>query len=243
MAPISELGSLSRTVPLLNNLTPSTHSPLYDWGLPQSTDLSLLPQSLTSAASASAEAMAPPTPVFLFPRQSPTSIDDVNNEGGSDSDDNRGIMNYYFVFFALLVCIAGLCAYFVWRRRKAALQIYQNHQNSAFPQSVSREWDNMRYRRRYWNNNGFRTAQASREEGLDENGEAPPPYMPKDDQATDNNGASQAGGPNTQGQARPGEPAIPMQALSREQAGLKPPDYEQTVQPNGSGASGSRPAN
>lgn len=96
----------------------------------------------------------------------------------------------------------------------------------------------MRYRRRYWNGGLRRDPQASREEGLDENGEAPPPYMPKDDRATD----ERENGQSVQGQGRPGEPAIPMQTLSREHAGLKPPDYEQTVQPTGTDASGSRPA-
>jgi hypothetical protein len=50
------------------------------------------------------------------------------------------------------------------------------------------------------------------EEGLNEHGEAPPPYIPKN--ALD--GAPDAAGP-----------AIPLQTLRREDAGLaKPPDYE-----------------
>lgn len=163
---------------------------------------------------------------------------DIGND--DDSDDNRSIVNYYFVFFALLVCIAGLCAYFVWRRRRNALLIYNNQRQTPFPRDV-REWDTVRYRRRYWNT-GFRSApQASREEGLNENGEAPPPYMPKDNEETGNNGAH-VGGHNGQGEGGPGGPAIPMQTLSREQAGLKPPDYEQSMRQDGGGSSGSAPA-
>ena len=45
---------------------------------------------------------------------------------------------------------------------------------------------------------------------------------------------------HAEGTPVPGEPSIPMQTLSRDQAGLKPPGYEQSVQPASNGASGSR---
>lgn len=174
------------------------------------------------------------TPVHIFARQTA-----IPTDTGSDNDDNGspGMINYYFVFFALILCIAGLCAYFVWRRRRNALMIYNNSRQPSYP--PVREWDAMRQRRRYWNT-GFRTAPVSREEGLNENGEAPPPYMPKDDQETGNNG-TQANGQAMQGQNEAGGPAIPMQTLSREQAGLKPPEYDHVVQPSGSDSNGPPP--
>jgi hypothetical protein len=85
------------------------------------------------------------------------------------------------------------------------------------------------------------TGMSWREEGLNENGEAPPPYMPKDEEETGNAGP-QVNGQRTHGENTPvpGEPAIPMQTLSRDHAGLKPPGYEQSVQPVGNEPSGSR---
>ena len=55
----------------------------------------------------------------------------------------------------------------------------------------------------------------SREEGLNEAGEAPPPYLPKRQ--------SEEGRERSEGEAN--GLAIPLQTLSREDAGLKPPDY------------------
>lgn len=175
-----------------------------------------------------------PPPGSLVSRQEPTS----GSSTGEEDRGSRGMQTYYFIFFALLICIAILCVYFVWRKRRNALRVQPNFRQGGYPRDV-REWDTVRYRRRYWNTNN-RNDQPSREEGLNENGEAPPPYMPKDDEEMGNNGA------HTNGQSAPevrhGQPAIPMQTLSRDQAGLKPPGYEQAVlPPNNNESSGSRP--
>ena len=179
-----------------------------------------------------------PSHGLLVARQSGSSPSDYDPD---DTGSGGNMSVYYFVFFALLICIAVLCVYFVWRRRRNALMVRPNPRGEEYHRDV-REWDTMRYRQRYWNT-GFRNEQPSREEGLNENGEAPPPYMPKEDEDTSNNG------PNVNGQRAdadvipvPVEPSIPMQTLSRDQAGLKPPGYEQSVQPASNGASGSRMA-
>lgn len=154
-----------------------------------------------------------------------------DNTETTDDAGKRQYTTYYFVFFALLFCIAMLCVYFVWKKRRHALTVRNGFSGAGYQRNVQ-EWDTVRYRRRYWNTN-FRNAEVSREEGLNEHGEAPPPYVPKDDENTGSTGP-QAGEYFGQGPARPAEPAIPMQTLSRDQAGLKPPGYEQTVQPSGS---------
>lgn len=179
-----------------------------------------------------------PSHGLLVARQSGSSPNDYDAE---DTGNGRNMSVYYFVFFALLICIAVLCVFFVWRRRRNAVMVRPNPRGEGYHRDV-REWDTMRYRRRYWNT-GFRNEQPSREEGLNENGEAPPPYMPKEDEDTGNNG-SHANGQraHAEGIPVPGEPSIPMQTLSRDQAGLKPPGYEQSVQPASNGASGSRMA-
>jgi hypothetical protein len=65
--------------------------------------------------------------------------------------------------------------------------------------------------------------------------------MPKEDEEPGNNGPH-ANRQRAHAEAAPvpGEPSIPMQTLSRDQAGLKPPGYEQSVQPVSNEASGSR---
>jgi hypothetical protein len=160
---------------------------------------------------------------------------------GDDEDTGGGhsMATYYFVFFALLICIAVLCAYFVWRKRRNALRVYSNPHGPGYNRDV-REWDTVRHRHRYWNTNN-RNEQASREEGLNEDGEAPPPYRPKDEE-TGNAGTQTNGQQRTHGENTPvsREPAIPMQTLSRDHAGLKPPGYEQSVLPAGNEPSGSR---
>jgi len=178
-----------------------------------------------------------PSHGMLVARQSGSNFNDDSET--EDTGNGRNMSVYYFVFFALLVCIAVLCIYFVWRKRRNALMIRPNTRGEGYQRDV-REWDTMRYRRRYWNT-GYRNEQPSREEGLNENGEAPPPYMPKEDEEMGNNG-SHANGQRAQAEGTPvpGEPSIPMQTLSRDQAGLKPPGYEQSVQPANNGASGSR---
>ena len=178
-----------------------------------------------------------PSHGLLVARQ--TGSDPNGYNDADDTGNGHSMAVYYFVFFALLICIAVLCIYFVWRRRRNALRINPNPRGEGYHRDV-REWDTMRYRRRYWNTN-FRHEQASREEGLNENGEAPPPYMPKEDEETGNTGPH-ANGQHAQADRTPvpGEPSIPMQTLTRDQAGLKPPGYEQSVQPVGNEARGSR---
>ena len=172
---------------------------------------------------------------LLVARQSGSNFNGDNDT--EDTGSGRSMSVYYFVFFALLICIAVLCVYFVWRRRRNALMMHPNTRGEGYHRDV-RQWDTTRHRRHYWTNS--RHEQPSREEGLNENGEAPPPYMPKEDEEMGNNGSNASGQrAQAEGTPVPGEPSIPMQTLSRDQAGLKPPGYEQSVQPD-NGASGSR---
>lgn len=204
----------------------------------ESSMLSMPPSILNLPSSDMSADTSAPSHGLLVARQSGSSPNDYDAE---DTGNGRNMSVYYFVFFALLICIAVLCIFFVWRRRRNALMVRPNPRGEGYHRDV-RERDTMRYRRRYWNT-GLRNEQPSREEGLNENGEAPPPYMPKEDEDMGNNGHNVNGQrAHAEGTPVPGEPSIPMQTLSREQAGLKPPGYEQSVQPASNGASGSRMA-
>jgi hypothetical protein len=203
-----------------------------------------IPEDYSTSTTFSTTTISSPTPLanidepslgLLVARQGGP----LSSDGDSEETGGHSMSIYYFVFFAILVCIAILCVYFVWKRRKNALMIRPNARGEGYHRDV-REWDTVRYRHRYWNTN-HRNEQTSREEGLNENGEAPPPYMPKEDEEMGNTG-SQTNGQCAHGEDRQvhGEPSIPMQTLSRNQAGLKPPGYEQSVQPVGNEPSSSR---
>ncbi|WPH01215.1 Hypothetical protein R9X50_00405100 [Acrodontium crateriforme] len=117
------------------------------------------------------------------------------------------LYNYFFVILAFAICVVGCGFFLYWRRRRIALASMQGGRQHALAEDLN-AWD-PRGRRRYWHGR-MRSAEASREEGLNEEGEAPPPYVPK----------------NADGTTGIGEPAVPLQTLSRDGVGLKPPDYE-----------------
>lgn len=120
-------------------------------------------------------------------------------------------MNYYFVFIAVIVAFLAVILWLFWRRRKMQRSRARDSREDALARDVT-EWAPGRGRRR-WVNGHWGDAAESREEGLNEAGEAPPPYMPK----RETEAAMEEGGD--------AEPAIPLRVLSREDAALKPPDY------------------
>lgn len=153
------------------------------------------------------------------PMSSPTSTNDDGlpahtdeaHDGDQGKSDTVSLVNYYFVFLALIVCFAGLAAFFMYKRKKKYGMIIRQSREGALQRDLN-TWDPIRARRRYWQGR-WRSTDHSQEEGLNEFGEAPPPYVPKtsDGESGHQNGVN--------------GPAVPLQTLSREQAGLKPPDY------------------
>ncbi|KAK3115642.1 hypothetical protein LTR53_004795 [Teratosphaeriaceae sp. CCFEE 6253] len=123
-------------------------------------------------------------------------------------DNNGGLVNYYFVFIALVAGVAFMSGVLLYRRRKRAIiAARMGHQNA-----LSRDfttWRGTDGHRGYWYGRGRSQEHLGRDEGLNELGEAPPAYAPAKER----------------GEEEPG-PAVPLQTLSRDDAGLKPPDYE-----------------
>jgi len=156
-----------------------------------------------------------------------TTITSSSNNTSSDNT-NGSLINYYFIFFALLICLVAAGLFYGWRKRRTALQRYHSHQHQALARDVN-AWDPSQSRRRYWQGR-WRSGEVSREEGLNEEGEAPPPYMPKQDERerSEDGNAAEVEHDREEAQSTQ-EPAIPLQTLSREQAGLKPPDYDTHV--------------
>jgi hypothetical protein len=195
-------------------------------------------------------ARSPPTPATLEKRQSsifllsgsamPSATDSAPGgiKSGGSKSDSGSLVNYYFGFLALIICAVGLCIFIVLRRRhrlmryRAGLQpASQPHLGGGRPDGGWANWNPER--RQNWQGRWRNSADASREEGLNEYGEAPPVYMPKTSLEERERAANGSG------------PAVPLQTLSRDDAGLKPPDYsevhttETTAEPRHSTASAS----
>ena len=159
------------------------------------------------------------------------SIHDSAPKGDNDNGaDSHGLVNYYFVFIALIMCVFAFGLFIVLRRRSRAKRRSQFRQSGA----IERDFGGLRAnvgdggwanwnpeRRRNWQGR-WRSAEVSREEGLNEHGEAPPPYIPKRRSEEEHQDDT----------VHDGGPAMPLQTLSREDAGLKPPDYDETHTPS-----------
>jgi hypothetical protein len=152
--------------------------------------------------------------------------------------------SYYFVSIALVLCALGLALYFYIKRKKQNILTNRYH-GGVVPAGhgparmvdgqQQAPWDASHTRRRYWQgrwrmDNG--AGQRNMEEGLNEHGEAPPPYIPK----TQLGGVSETAATAATTTTTQEGPAIPLQTLSRDHAGLKPPDYSPaTANANGGG--------
>jgi hypothetical protein len=147
----------------------------------------------------------------------PDTTSSPNSQNGSagDSDDSSdqksGLLNYYFVFLAFFILILFIGAWFLHKRKQARKARFRNSGQNALARDLG-NWTNTRR----WMHGNIRTdpATQNRNEGLNELGEAPPPYK-----------APETAGP-------PGEgPQIPLRTLSRSSANMpvKPPDYGEVL--------------
>ncbi|RMY74415.1 hypothetical protein D0862_14117 [Hortaea werneckii] len=175
-----------------------------------------------SAQDTSTEGSATPSPTTPMDAGKASDTAPGASAGADDDDSNStSLVNYYFVFLALIVCIAGLAAFMVWRKRRRAAFHFHHGGQSAMVRDISQWYPGpgragpRRYQQpREWDSR----EDNSREEGLNEFGEAPPAYAPPKTREEEDQGTGNYGGP-----------AVPMQTLSREDAGLKPPDYTQAT--------------
>ncbi|MCJ1259258.1 hypothetical protein MMC24_007094 [Lignoscripta atroalba] len=136
-----------------------------------------------------------------------------------DQPQNNGIVNYYFLLLGVFIVVLIAAYWTLVRRRRRKIARSRNGRQSALARDVE-GWPGGRR----WAQGRWRTAVAADptpEEGLDERGEAPPPYVP---------GQPEAAHPVD---GRPGNDAgqsIPLQDMSA--SGGKPPDYEPAPAPD-----------
>jgi hypothetical protein len=170
--------------------------------------------------------MATQTPPFTTLLARVTTIDGLPNETSpsfSDSFDSEEeeqdfndaqssdvkAFNYYFLLLAMLVLLVALFLWIIhWWRKRQRDRLRQSGQ-----QALARDlegWQNaQRLMHGRYRANGAVLVQ--RDEGLNEHGEAPPPYLPKTEGAVE-------------------EVTIPLRTLSRGEAERsRPPQYYESL--------------
>lgn len=95
----------------------------------------------------------------------------TNAPQSSDVPNSSGLLNYYFLLLAILVFVVLVGYYFYARRRRRKIARLRTRGQSALARDLE-GWPG--WRRGRWAGND-----RERLEGLNERGEAPPPYMPR----------------------------------------------------------------
>ena len=160
-----------------------------------------------------------PSPSTSLDSSSPNPTDFVPSDGaGSSSNDDdgepndNGVVNYYFLLLAIFVILVAVSYYFVARRRRSRLVLLRTNRQDALQRDLEGWQGN-----RYWGPGRWRTPASHDtrpEEGLDERGLPPPPYIPAAPKETH---------PGSSHHDEGAERAIPLQNLPHPDQ--KPPDY------------------
>ena len=165
-----------------------------------STSMAQVPSTATSLDS--------PTPTqTYYPVDNDSDPTTQEDPGSTDS----GVVNYYFLLLALFVILVTLSYCCISRRRRRRVVLLRTNRQDALERDLD-GWQGGRY----WGHGRWRTSPANDtrpEEGLDERGLPPPPYIPAAPKPTH---------PGT-GNRGVAEPAIPLQVLHNNDQ--KPPDY------------------
>ena len=126
------------------------------------------------------------------------------DDNDPDDDTNHAVLNYYFLLLVLFIAVIVVAYFCVMRRRREKVARLQGIRQNALTQDLE-GWNGGRR----WGHGRRRSE--PRVEGLNERGEAPPPYVPERPAATH----AEDGGMERE---RP----IPLQDIP------KPPDYEES---------------
>ncbi|KAF2659900.1 hypothetical protein K491DRAFT_712196 [Lophiostoma macrostomum CBS 122681] len=141
-----------------------------------------------------------------------------SDQPDAETERNQGAFNYYFLILAGFGVVLALALWLIRRRRKRRKEQMRLSGQNALARDLDGWVSTRRWMHGAWRHNQT-TGIVRREEGLDEHGEAPPPYQPKSEITVVQDGTSQdiASGLT-----------IPLTTLSREGNGpLRPPGYEE----------------
>lgn len=169
-------------------------------------DRSTAPSSITSSRAVTTTSLPAASLVSNTDAALPSNYDfDDDAPSRGSAPPSSGILNYYFLLLAILIFIVFIAYYTISRRRKRNLaQLRSTGQNA-----LARDLEGWPGSRR--GTGSTRRWRGGRvEEGLDERGEPPPPYVHKVPE-----GAVLRDG---------GESGVPLRDLGGER---KPPDYQE----------------
>jgi hypothetical protein len=134
----------------------------------------------------------------------------------SDHDEDESVFNYYFLFLAVLGVLVGLLLWWLhWRRKQRKARMRRSGQDA-----LARDLEGWTGTRRFYHGSYGRhqVSYVRRQEGLDEHGEAPPPYQSKSDTTVD--------APSEQAHGTASSLAIPLRTLPRDEGErARPPGY------------------
>ena len=138
-------------------------------------------------------------------RSIPSHTDNANYASQNPTGaQGAHVLDYYFLLLAIFVIVVALVCWSLARRRHKRLTTSRSVQQSALAQDL-RTWPTGSRGGRW----RFGAGEVRREEGLDERGEAPPPYLKEPDRVYHETGAE----------------GMELHVLSRAEG--KPPDYEE----------------
>lgn len=137
--------------------------------------------STTSLPASSETVSSTPSIVGAPSTTTPSSSTPSYVDNGPQSDvhppSNSNLLNYYFLLLAVFIVIFVLIYYILARRRKQKIA----HMRSTGQNALAQDLEGWPGARRWVGGNwGGRSRENRREDGLNEQGEAPPPYMPKE---------------------------------------------------------------
>lgn len=164
--------------------------------------------AITSAPNSTSLAMGLPT------HESPPQLFDSATDPDDDPGTTSSVFNYYFLFLVVFGVLVGVLLW--WLRRRKLQQKEQMRRNGQH--ALARDLEGWAGLRRYGPGGvvqGQIPGAVRRQEGLDEHGDAPPPYQPKSEYDVASTSA-----------ATNGQLDIPLRALSQDPAQRSlPPGY------------------
>lgn len=190
-------------------------------GPPPSMTTSFTTSASHIITSVTSHATKHPTPPLLRPAGASSDEEELERE------TQEGVFNYYFLILAGFGVMVGVTLWYIRKQRIRRKERMRLSGQNALARDME-GWVNTRR----WMHGAWRHNQTAglirREEGLNEHGEAPPPYEPNNVVSVPHNGAGEQ------------DPAsgltIPMRVLSRDGVQSSgPPKYEETtIQPDSS---------
>ncbi|KAI9849858.1 MAG: hypothetical protein M1837_000072 [Sclerophora amabilis] len=146
---------------------------------------------------------------------------------------DSSIINVYFLLIGMVVFLGGMAYWFLNRRKKEKMARSHSRVHSALARDLEGWVGQRRWRHGHWRWDA--AIHAPRTEGLDERGEAPPPYEPSPAPLSSippdhglhpqTEGPHSDGGHALNGDASSTRLSIPLRTLSRD--GRSPPRYEE----------------